>query len=153
MKKSLRDYLPNQSDDWWLISDTLDKVEEKEKVEGTGALSEPEQVVGTVWHSSGIIENGGLMYFFQFTFDVEEVARAYDAIGLPRLASILRTAIAKFPNGRRPKDFNKCMEFIDEHEEFFVTLSEKFLKDNEKIEKKLASYIKKHPKDFAKFIK
>ena len=148
-KKSKRDYLPNASDNFWLIDETFLRIAEKEKKEGTRALSDPERVVGTIWHVYGIIGNGGLPYFFEFTFDVEEVARAYETLGMRKSASILRKAISKFPNSRRPKDFTKCMDFIAEHEEYFMSLSTKFWETQNDIEEILASYIKKHSDAFS----
>ena len=53
----------------------------------------------------------------------------------------MRKAILKFPNSRRPKDFKKCMDFIDEHEEYFMSLSTKFWETQNKIEEILASYM------------
>jgi hypothetical protein len=124
-------------------------IAKKEGEFGEEALSEPEMVVGTIWHVYGIVGNGGLCYFFEHTFIVEEVARAYEVIGMPEVASILRKAIAKFPNGRTPPGFERCMKFLDEHEEFFEALSNEFWKTQERhVEEKLAAYIRKHPETF-----
>jgi hypothetical protein len=152
-KKSMRDYLPNASEEYWLISDVDNAVIKKFEKGGDQALSEPERVVATICKVLAIIENGGLAYFFEHTFDVEKVAKAYEVIGIPRAASILRKAIAKFPNSQRPESFQECMRFLDEHEEFFESLSKDFLESQKDWEKKLASYIKRHPEVFSEFIK
>ena len=149
MKKSKRDYLPNVSANFWLIDETFARIVEKEKKKGARALSDPERVVGLIWHVYGIIGNGGLPYFFEFTFNVEEVALAYEALGMKKSASILRKAIAKFPNARRPADFKKFIEFINEHEVFFNSLSTRFWETQADIEEVLASYIRKHSDAFS----
>jgi hypothetical protein len=154
MKESDKKDLPNASPEFWLIEEVNDAISKKWEEGGDKALSEPEKVVGTIWRVAGIIENGGLFYFFEHTYDVEDVAKAYETIGIPRAASILRKAIRKFPNSRRPADFKECMKFLDEHEEFFESLSTDFWETQEKdLEKKLALYIKKHPEVFSEFIK
>ena len=80
------------------------------------------------------------------------MASAYEVIGMPEAASILRKAVAKFPNGRTPPSFERCMKFLDEHEEFFEALSNEFWKTQERhLEKKLAAYIRKHPETFGEY--
>ena len=148
-KKSIKDYLPDVSDDFRLIDEAFLKLAEREKRHGTEALSEPEKVVGLVWHVYGIVQNGGLHYFFEHTFDVEEVARAYEAVGLRKQAAILRRAISKFPLSRRPRSFKQCMRILDEHDEYFDALGMKFLSDEGEFERVVAAYIKKHPQDFS----
>ena len=147
-KKSIRDYLPDASDDFWLIDEAFLKIAEKEKRQGTDALSGPEKAVGLVWHVYGIVGNGGLHYFFEHTFDVEEVAGAYEAVGLRKQAAILRKAITKFPNSRRPRSFRQCLKILDEHDAYFESLSMKFLGDEDAVERVVAAYIKKRPQDF-----
>jgi hypothetical protein len=151
-KESMKQYLPNVSDNFWLVDQVFDGIAEKMKNE-TGQRHGPERVVYLIWHAWGIIENGGLFYFFEHDFDIEEVARAYESIGLAEAAFILRTAIAKFPNSRRPADFQKCVEFLDEHEYFFESLSTTFWNTQEGLEDILASYIKKHPEAFSEYVK
>ena len=134
------------------INEIFLDIAKKEEKFGEEALSEPEMVVGTIWHVYGIVGNGGLFYFFEHTFDVEEVAKAYEVIGMPEAASILRKAVAKFPNGRTPPSFDRCMKFLDEHEEFFEALSNEFWKTQERhLEKKLAAYIRKLPETFGQY--
>jgi hypothetical protein len=64
-------------------------------------------------------------------------------------AAILRKAISKFPNGRRPRDFQKSMRFIEKHEEFFDDLSNQFWKTQKGIEEILARNIKEHSDSFS----
>lgn len=153
MKKELEKYLPHASAEFWLIDEVTDAVAKKWEAGGDGALSEPEKVVGLVWQAHGVIENGGLPYFFEHDFNVERVAAAYEAVGLRRQASILRQAVAKFPNGRRPRDFKRCMQFVGEHEDFFNSLSEQFIEMPKEMEDVLAAYVRKHPEAFSEFIR
>ena len=134
-----------------LIDGIFIKIAEKEQKLGTDSLNKEQQILGTVWHVYGIVSNGGIPYFLEHMFDVEEVARAYEAVGMPESAVLLRKAIAKFPNSRRPADFHKFLAYMDRHEEFFDEVSNKFWKTQSKIEKVLAAYIKAHPDAFREF--
>lgn len=135
-----------------LINRIFIKIAEKEEKQGADSLNKEQQILGTVWHVYGIVGNGGIPYFLEHTFDVEEVARAYEAVDMPESAALLRTAIAKFPNGQRPADFNKFAAYMDRHQEFFDDLSNKFWKTQRKVERVLAAYIKQHPDAFKEFM-
>ena len=135
-----------------LINGIFVKIAEKEEKRGTDSLNTEQQILGTIWHVYGIVGNGGIPYFLEHTFDVEEVARAYEAVGMPESAALLRKAIAKLPNSRRPSDFKKFIWFLDQHEDFFDALSNEFWATQRKVEKVLAAYIKQHPEAFKEFM-
>ena len=67
-----------------------------------------EQVVVLVWHTSGIIDNGGFEYLFAGEFfsdpDYHITAEAYQTAGLLRSYESFQEAFALFPDGKVPHD-------------------------------------------------
>ncbi len=59
------------------------------------------QTIITITTAQGIIDNGGLVFFFEQDFEdqppYESFAQAYDAIGASDAARILREVVASFP--------------------------------------------------------
>jgi hypothetical protein len=67
-----------------------------------------ERVIMLVWHSSGIIDNGGFEYLFSGDFDGDPdfriTAEAYKTAGLMRGYESFQEAFALFPGGKVPHD-------------------------------------------------
>ena len=67
-----------------------------------------ERVIMLVWHSSGIIDNGGFEYLFSGDFDGDPefkiTAAAYKTVGLTRGYEAFQDAFKLFPNGKIPHD-------------------------------------------------
>ncbi len=61
-----------------------------------------------VWHSAGIIDNGGFEYLFAGDFpgdpDYQITAETYKTAGLLRGYEAFQEAFALFPKGRVPHD-------------------------------------------------
>jgi hypothetical protein len=70
--------------------------------------SPEERVIMLVWHSSGIIDNGGFEYLFAGAFpgdpDYRITAEAYKTAGLLRGYAAFQEAFALFPGGAVPHD-------------------------------------------------
>lgn len=70
--------------------------------------SPEERVIMLVWHSSGIIDNGGFEYLFAGQFpgdpDFSITAEAYKTAGLVRGHEAFQEAFALFPGGTVPHD-------------------------------------------------
>jgi len=62
---------------------------EKEKKHGHIVLSDNEETVLVVWHSAGLIENGGLQSFFVWEGANPEVAKYFEKIGMPEVRQII----------------------------------------------------------------
>ena len=141
------------SPDFKLVDDIVVKIAAKEEKLGSASLSNEQQIVGTVWQVYGIVSNGGTQYLLEhIAIDIEQVAGYYEAVDMRESAALLRKAIAKFPNGKRPADFKKFLAYIERHEDFFDELSNEFWATQDKVEKVLASYIKQHPDAFKEFV-
>ncbi|MBD3674085.1 MAG: DUF4375 domain-containing protein [Planctomycetaceae bacterium] len=67
-----------------------------------------ERVIMLVWHSSGIIDNGGFEYLFSSDFDGDPefkiTAEAYKTVGLTRGYEAFQDAFKVFPNGKVPHE-------------------------------------------------
>jgi hypothetical protein len=141
--------------DFELVDDIAVKIAAKEEKHGSASLSDEQRIVSTIWMVYGIVGNGAIQYLLEhIAIDIEQAARCYEAVDMPESAELLRKAIAKFPNGKRPADFQKFLAYIERHEDFFDELSNEFWETQEdKVEKVLAGYIKQHPDAFKEFRK
>ena len=70
----------------------------------------------------------GLFSFFDHKFNVNEVVRAYETVGLPEAALVLKKADAEFPNAMRSRNPDRLRDFREEHEEGFESLSRQFFR-------------------------
>ena len=138
--------------EFYFVNDIFVKIADKEKKKGTRSLTEEQQALLTVWHVSGIVENGALFSFFERKFDVNEVVRAYESVGLPEPAVILKKAVAVFPNSTTPRDPDKLLDFMEEHEEVFEKLSTQFLRAEKNMKAILGSYIQNNEPAFKEFM-
>jgi Leucine-rich repeat (LRR) protein len=92
-----------------LVNGTFHKIGERygHWVDATQYTPE-ERVVMLVWHSSGIIDNGGFEYLFAGDFDGDPdyhiTAEAYKTAGLLRGFEAFQEAFALFPDGKVPHE-------------------------------------------------
>lgn len=95
--------------DWDLVNGTFHKIGERYNhwVDAT-QYSPEERVIMLVWHSSGIIGNGGFEYLFAGDFpgdpDYHITAEAYKTAGLLRSYEAFQEAFALFPGGIVPHE-------------------------------------------------
>ncbi len=95
--------------DWDLINGTFHKIGDRYShwVDAT-QYSPEERVIMLVWHSSGIIDNGGFEYLFAGDFpgdpDYHITAEAYQTAGLLRGYEAFQEAFALFPGGNVPHE-------------------------------------------------
>lgn len=138
--------------EFYFVNDIFVKIANKEEKKGTRSLTEEQLALLTVWHVSGIVENGALFSFFERRFDVKEVVRAYESVGLPEPARVLKKAVAVFPKSTPPSDPDELLDFMEEHEEEFEKLSTQFLRAEKNMNAVLGSYIKKNESAFKEFM-
>ena len=98
-----------EASDFDLVNGTFDKIGDRYDhwVDAT-QYSPEERVIMLVWHSSGIIDNGGFEYLFAGDFpgdpDYRITAEAYKTAGLLRGYEAFQEAFALFPGGTVPHD-------------------------------------------------
>lgn len=111
--------------------------------------SPEERVIMLVWHSSGIIDNGGFEYLFSGDFDGDPgyrlTAEAYRTVRLTRGYEAFQEAFQLFPNGQMPKDVDERMEMYELADESVrMEINRKHWQDgwDDLREEKLAEYIR-----------
>src|SRR5688572_26677297 len=109
--------------------------------------TEPERVVTLVWHSSGIIGNGGFQYLFEGTFNGDPgfvlTAAAFRRIGCGEAAEAFEQALALFENNRPPSNIEHRLEIYQSVlEENRMRIDEKFWDAGSDLDAKLAAFIR-----------
>lgn len=122
-------------------------------------LPVPVRTVALVNAAQGVIDNGGLQYFFESDFpgkpDYAHFIEAYRAIGADDAAKTLGAAVALFPfeaPHKYEKKRNKFLDsFLDEDDEPvnspFEPLTKK-INGNKTVWEKLKKYVAAHSGDF-----
>lgn len=108
-----------------------------------------ERVIMLVWHSGGIIDNGGFEYLFAGDFDGDPefklTAEAYQQVGLTRGYEAFQEAFSLFPEGKIPHDSEeRIRQYTKVSESEREKINEKHWQDgwDRLREKKLAQYIR-----------
>jgi hypothetical protein len=131
-------------DDFDLIDSLFCRLVEKKQVSGDRSLTEAEQVVLSVWHASGIIENGGLQYFYEQDIDSDTVAAAYETIGCSECAEVLRLSLSLFPEPVARAGRDERVRFAEDNREMFERLNDRFWELDTGMQQQLAQYIRNH---------
>lgn len=118
---------------------------------GLRFMSEPEKTVCVVWLMDTEIKNGGFdQYFFNSSGDTSvEAVGALERIGATRAASLVRQALAVFPD-KTPSALRATrqaqLEAMREHTgALFKELDHSWYRDIEDLETLLAAYLRSHP--------
>lgn len=118
-------------------------------------LPHPLRVVTIVYSAQGIIDNGGLQYFFEADFPGKPpytvFVEAYEAIGLHDAAALLAQAVALFPFKTPHRWVRKRNAFLNSFRDEdgrddaspFTVLGDRLCGDP-KVWKALATFVKKH---------
>lgn len=89
-------------------------------------VPEPERSFVAIYCAQGIIDNGGLRYFFESDFPTVDaytiILQSYRNIGFPKLAEALEKVFTLFPNSLPHLNLYKRALFL---EEYFSEFSEK----------------------------
>ena len=129
------------------------------KAKDVAKLAVPVRTVAMLHAAQGVIDNGGLRYFFESDFpgkpDYALFIEAYRAIGADDAADALEKAVELFPFDSPHKNVGKRNEFLDsfldEDDELvnspFEPLTKK-LCGNKGVWEKLKKYIAAHSADF-----
>ena len=107
--------LEPDSAEW--VFDFCEALTGRAEEDGLYSLSEPEQRVVLAWSTKGIIDNGGFQYFYEGATHAQEVADAYEAIGLPQLAEACRKSLHVFPNHHPPEPQERMWKWMAEQDQ------------------------------------
>lgn len=133
-----------------VCEDFFDDAHDKWSRRGSSALSEKEKYALAVETFYGEITNGGLQqYFYNESGAFAEWAiPAFEAIGIPVYAEVMRNAKTLFPHGIIPEDrderLDQLKEIGDERlEAVEQPFWERYSHDKQEIRKKLFAYLSK----------
>ena len=90
-------------------------------------VPEPERSFIAIYCAQGIIDNGGLRYFFENDFPTKEaytiIMQSYRNIGFPELAEAIEKVFMLFPNSVPHPNLHKRSGFLNE---YFDEFSDKY---------------------------
>jgi len=133
-----------RNSDFDLVDDLFCKVVDKKEQHGWHSLNAEERVLLLVWHASGIIGNGGFLYFFEQEIDADATARAYEKIGCHECAELLRLSLSLFPDSVLQASLEERVKYLEDNKEMFDKLSSGFWKADKEMRVRLAEYVKGH---------
>lgn len=119
------------------------EAEARMKRRGLSSLSSVERHALAIWNASGSIGNGSFQYFFECGLSADETASAYDALGLPRIADLFRTALSLFPDGRLPNDWSVALRCLVEREKLFDRLAMEVVRADTEMIPRLAAALRR----------
>jgi hypothetical protein len=144
------------ADDFDLVDSTFVKIGDRYDHEISADRYTPEErVIMLVWHSSGIVDNGGFEYLFSGDFpcdpDFKLTAEAYKTVGLQVGYESFQDAFRLFPGGQVPHDSEeriKNYKSVDENVR--NDINRKFFTEShdKSREKQLAKYIRENAAKF-----
>lgn len=148
--------LLTKANDWELCDATFCKISDLYDNRMDVSIYKPEErVVMLVWHSGGLIGNGGFDYLFSADFRGDPgfrlTAQAFKEIGLTRSYEAFESAFGLFPGGTMPVDLDErsaAWEKVDSGKRW--SLNEMVWQDDreKETERRLANYIRSHAKAF-----
>ncbi|WP_145362730.1 DMP19 family protein [Stratiformator vulcanicus] len=122
-------------------------------------IAKPQQTVMLVYHSFGIIGNGGFQYLFEGDFPGDPefllTRQAYKTIGASAASAAFEKAFAVFPNSTPPADIDRRLEMWQSKYKLMDAIKDKSSPDAlyfdamDGVMKKLNAYIKSNDAEFA----
>jgi Domain of unknown function (DUF4375) len=125
------------------------------EVPDVSEMPEEERVVLLVWHTYGIIGNGGFDYLFGGDLPGDPgyslAAEAYEAIGCEPAAHAFRQALALFPSREAPRDLDARMRIYRRGTgDRRGQIDREFFNAGKQIEACLARYIREHQEAYSR---
>lgn len=119
----------------------------------------PHQTVLLVYHSHGILGNGGFQYLFEGDFPGDPefllTRQAYQTIGAADVIAAFEKAFAVFPHSTPPANIEQRLEMWQAKHNLMASLTDKSSPDmmyfhaRKGVMKKLSDYINANPSEFA----
>ncbi len=121
--------------------------------------NEPEhcRTVTAIWHSGGIIGNGGFQYLFEGDFNGDPgyrlTADAYKSIGAEESHAAFTAALALFPDSVLPTDSGERLRIFQSHpEETRNQINSQFWNGDDDVRRLLATHIRSHESEIRSFL-
>ena len=120
--------------------------------ETSNDIPRPQQIVRTVWHAGGVIDNSGFEAFFQTDIRGEDAITAFEEFGAIESAEAVKKALTVFPNSEPPTEWHERQEFLgdlsEEQEQILHSAAITFYRDEKRRLRKLADYVRSHRESF-----
>jgi hypothetical protein len=117
---------------------------------------EPCRTVTLVWHSGGLISNGGFHYLFEGDFNGDPgyqiTAASYRRIKADQAYEAFQDAFGLFPDNRPPTDIDERLEIIESHPEELDAVNSKFFSFLDDIPRLLAAFIRNHREEIRRIL-
>lgn len=113
--------------------------------------SDDQLLLLSLYIANGVIENGGLVFFFEKDFEGgvthAQIASMYEQIGMSELARLLRKAFSVFPSGRPQEDLFKRDEVLSSQKvsDYFEELGPYLFKETARFTPLIAEYLRGRP--------
>jgi hypothetical protein len=121
------------------------------------SCTELERIVRLVWHSAGLIENGGFHYLFEADFKGDPgfvyTAAAYHRIGALQAYEAFQDAIRQFPGGVLPADISERLRVYESiPAERWDEIVGRYYDATKNTEACLAGFIRKNRAQYARLL-
>ena len=119
-------------------------------------FSEMDKPVVYLVAATGIIENGGLRYFYENDFpdgvSHAEIAECYRNIGMEKVAELIEKSAACFPAGHPQPELDARNEFLNDASlnDAFDSIDADLFSETTRFEKKIAAYIRNNLEYFSR---
>jgi Domain of unknown function (DUF4375) len=137
-----------RSKEFEIIDATFCALADREEKRGSQSISDIERVVLLVWHASGIIGNGGFLYFFECGLPLSATASAYSRIGVEQAVSIFQRVHGLFPAKQIPDDYDERMAIVEafykDYADLLDQLEGDFYLTDDLMRQQLAGWIRVH---------
>lgn len=155
MMKEIESIL-NETDDGFLCDGVFCRFADLDNSLHADQYEEVEQVITLVWHSAGIIGNGGFHYLFEGDFNGDPgfflTAKAFASIGAEGANKAFKEIMNYFPQGL-PSDIGKRLKIYENIPEEEARRIDMLFWDNRKnIETKLAEYIRLNREEVSRLL-
>lgn len=97
-----------------LVDECYRSFAQKADAGGIASLSDDQQVVLISCWAKAEIDNGGFAYLYSLPVDIEEVEKAFAAIGLLEASAAVSGSRNVFPEGRPPDDLEERTKAVEE---------------------------------------
>jgi hypothetical protein len=145
-------------DDFELCDRLFGKLAEFDNVIDVDSYSELERVVTLVWHSSGLIGNGGFHYLFEGEFNGDPgfvyTAASYKRIGALAAYEAFQDATKQFPGGVLPTDSEqRIREYEAVPKEIWDKIERRYYDADKDTVKCLSRFIREHRREYEDLLK
>ena len=153
------DHSFDEPDDFELCNGVFCRFADRNNTINVESYELPERIITLVWHSSGIIGNGGFHYLLEGDFNGDPnfvlTAAAYRSIGAEECYACFQDVMRIFPDCRLPSDIETRLEMyeaVPAEERWEIDLRFFNQLNQKEINRLLAKYIRNHKREISRLL-